>query len=778
MTGASGESDGARPPGTRYLAPALRWVGGLGILAVAAARCVTVFAPQVVFDVDPAIDPAPLAGLGPSGSLALDALGLAACGFGLVGEILSRRRVDWLLLVAALAPLPVVLFHGATDLGDLWRGSTWVVAAGSAAVIAHLGRDPRLRRVLLALLVALLVPIGLRGVSQSAVSLFGISLTGAEHSETVSQFEANRAAFFADRGWHRDSAAARIYERRLRQPDPRGWFPSANIFASLMAVGLVLSAGLALRTRDGPWRLGLLCVGGIVACGLLLLAGSKGGMTGAAVGLGLLGAAHLSRRLWEARARPRAGSVVALGIVGGMLLAVVVRGTLLPESFLGDRSLLFRWHYLQGAAGVIASEGVVGVGPDGFQEAYIAHRPPRSPEEVTSAHNAFADWLATLGLSGAAWIALLVVLLWRAGSLLVPGSASGERPPPPAPPTPPSTGTGALSRDVASVTLFSAAAVAVVALVPAVMIEAQNLGTLGAQVGRMGGVVGYIIVAAGLGHVLQRLGPTAINQALAAAAVVLGLHGMIEMIFFDPGSVVWVMCVVGLAGAVRVVPSDDGKRSPALVVGLAMCVVLFAASVWLGGVVSPRLDRQQARMILAARSLHDSAESSGSTRRPDARARLDAADRLFEAYLIAPANHRLLQDATRQLLLAAGILEGDRRREVVGRAIELSERAVREHEQLSSIALAATAWRLEALATGRPEAWQRTIEHARRLTELDPHGIASWRRLGDVYWDAGRRDDAAAAYGRALEADRNFELDPLKQLSDRDRDQILQRTGS
>lgn len=767
MTGASGESDWARPPAMRFLGPALRWVGGLGILAVAAARCVIVFAPQVVFDVDPAIDPAPLAGLGPSGSLALDALGLAACGLGLAGEILSRRRLEWLLLVAALAPLPVVLFHGSADLGDLWRGSTWVVAASSAAVIAHLGRDPRLRRVLLALLVALLVPIAVRGVSQSAVSLFGISLTGAEHSETVREFQANRAEFFADRGWRPDSAAARIYERRLRQAEPRGWFPSANIFASLMAVGLVLSAGLALRTRDGPWRLGLLCVGGVVGAGLLLLAGSKGGMTAAAVGLGLLGAVHLSQRHREARARPRAGSVVAIGIVGGMLLAVVVRGTLLPESFLGDRSLLFRWHYLQGAAGVIASEGVVGVGPDGFQGAYVAHRPPRSPEEVTSAHNAFADWGATLGLSGAAWIALLLVLLWRAGSLLVPGSASGERPPTP------SMAHGALSRGVASTTLISAAAVAVVALVPAVVVEAQSLGTFGVQLARMGGVVGYIIVAAGLGHVLQRLGPTAINQVLAAAAVALGLHGMIEMIFFDPGSAVWVMCVVGLAGARSNQPPADDKRRPALVVGLATCVVLFAASVWLGGVVSPRLDRQQARMILAARSLHESA--SGSGRRPDARARQQAAADLLDAYRIVPWNHRPLEEAVRQLLLAADVLEGDRRGEVLGRAIELSERAVREHERLSSIALAATAWRLEALATGSQEAWQRAIAHSRRLTELDPHGIASWRRLADICWAAGRRGDAAAAYERALQADRNFGLDPLKQLSDRDRGQIQER---
>ena len=42
-----------------------------------------------------------------------------------------------------------------------------------------------------------------------------------------------------------DSAAARLYERRLRQADPRGWFPTTNVFASVMAFGLV--TGMAVQ---------------------------------------------------------------------------------------------------------------------------------------------------------------------------------------------------------------------------------------------------------------------------------------------------------------------------------------------------------------------------------------------------------------------------------------------------------------------------------------------------------------------------------------------------
>src|SRR5262245_20501581 len=103
---------------------------------IAVLRGVVAFAPRVVFDVDPTIDPAPFAGLGPAGSLWLDVLLLAACSFALLGEALSGRDLDWKLLVLALIPAPIVLWHGWNDAGDAWRGTTWLAAMLSGAAAA------------------------------------------------------------------------------------------------------------------------------------------------------------------------------------------------------------------------------------------------------------------------------------------------------------------------------------------------------------------------------------------------------------------------------------------------------------------------------------------------------------------------------------------------------------------------------------------------------------------------------------------------------------------
>ena len=490
-------------------AEALRWAGGVGIVAIAVIRCVITFAPQVVFDVDPAIDPSPLPGLGPAGSLWLDTLLLAACGCALLGETLTRRGIDWRLLALALAPVPVVLGHGLGDLGDLWRGSTWAAAATACAVIAHLARDRSMRIVLVALLVALLVPIAVRGATQVSLSAFGLSWAGPEYTETVAEFEAGRDAYFADRGWAPDSPAALIYERRLRQADPRGWFATANVFASMMAAGTVMLVGLtigAVRGRLGRGWCALLGVAAAAAGATVLVAGSKGAIASAAAGGALLIAPLAGRR--AAAFLGRFGGATAVALVGMALLAVVARGVVLPESWLGEKSLLFRWHYLVGSARVIAEHGVVGVGPDGFQAAYTSVRLPRSPEEVTSAHNMFADWLSTLGLVGAAWTALVLVLIWRAGrrsSPLEPAEPSDA----------------AQAHALGRVTLLVAAAVALAGLTPALLIEAPRMGNVSIQIGRTVGMLGYVAAAATLAMVMRRLPPAMVDWSLTAAAIVL-----------------------------------------------------------------------------------------------------------------------------------------------------------------------------------------------------------------------------------------------------------------
>ena len=109
------------------------------------------------------------------------------------------------------------------------------------------------------------------------------------------------------------------------------------------------------------------------------------------------------------------------------------------------------------------------------------------------------------------------------------------------------------------------------------------------------------------------------------------------------------------------------------------------------------------------------------------------------------------------------------------RAIESVRRAIEDHHKPSSIALAGELYRLKALRTKDDADWSTAIEFARRMTELDPYGIGSWKRLGDFQWERGRQFEAAQAYDRALQADANFELDELKQLPPHERQTLLDR---
>ena len=671
----------------------LRWIGALGIAAVAIVRCVVAFAPQVGFDIDPAIDPTPLAGLGTPGSLFLDSLLLAACGCGLLGEALARRGIDWRLLALALVPGPIIAWHGMTDMADLWRGTTWLAAASACATLAHLGRDRSIRVVVVALLGAVLVPVAIRGALQSSISPFGVTLAGPEYVDTVAEFEANRDVFFADRGWQPDSPAARLFEQRLRQPDPRGWFPTSNIFASLMAFGLIMATGLvigAARDRLGARWLVLFGAAAIVCAAALWVSRSKGAILAAAIGMTLLILPLASRRAHAVFAR-RGGGLL-LGLVALTLAAVIVRGALLPERWMGDRSLLYRWHYLVGSGRIIAGHPVTGVGPGGFQAAYAVARLPRSPEEVTSAHNMFADWLSDLGLSGAAWVGLVGVLVWRAGRRLDPDIEAGE--------------TG------------------------------------------------------------RRLMPT--RWTLTAAAAVLVIHGQIEMTFYDPGAVTWVLCMLGLAGGVS--RRTGGRRA-----GVAVAAGLLLLAVVLSSTLAARAARAQSRMIAAATILYPPAQRPGQL----SRQREEAASVLLSAYRgTRSTDATLLREAARQTMIAAQFSTGDRRRELAARAAEYAREAVEVHAGPTSTALLAEAAWLVAVTSGDEAHRQAAIDAAVALTTLDPHGIGPWRRLGDVTWELGARDDAASAYRRALENDANFELDPMRQLSDRDRELLSRRIES
>ncbi|MHC5024454.1 MAG: O-antigen ligase family protein [Planctomycetota bacterium] len=724
---------------SRAAATILRWSGLLGIMTILVARCLVVFAPQVLFDVDPAqasdASDMFLAAYGPVGSLGLDVALALACAAAIFGEALAGRRIDVVLIGLALVPGLAVWIHGQDDAHDLWRGSTWVAAALTCVTVAHLARDRRLRLLLAALLIAIVAPLLVRGTMQVTI----------EHDATLAQFEASKDRYFAERGWEPGSPSALIYERRLRQRQPTGWFPTTNIFASVMAFGLVAWLGLAIaaarsRLPSGWWGTpGLLA---LLASAGLLMCGSKGAVLAALAGVVVLLAPMLRSGFGE-RIRARAG-LLLIGLMIAAIAGVVVRGVILPESFLGEKSLLFRWHYLVGSGRMLSEAPLLGVGPDGFQAAYVLHRLPRSPEEVSSAHSMMVDWIAMLGAGGALWIVLVGVMLWR---------ATGEDDETPAPDH------AAFVRAPGFVAFGVAAAAMLIAL-PA---EWHTLGVESAAA-RLIGAATFALVATLAAQLMDRVPGGIVRWSFLAALAALLVHGQIEMTFYQPGAVVWAMVAIGLVGRARPAgPTWSGAAAGAVITMLALATLWFA--------YRPAL-LQQISVRQAAATLWPPAD--------DLAAHLDqrrrAADRLLgDAWPAWPSNRLPLRATVEQALLGAAIAPDEQRIEWLAAAAATADELVAAEPGAASLSLRSGIQRQLATATGDQSLWDVAIADAQRITELDPHAVASWKRLGDTLWEAGRRSEAASAYERALGNSDHFELDPLKQLPSRDRAVIDER---
>lgn len=762
MVHSSSDSPARRPAHTP--SHVLSWIGLTGILTIAAARCVIAFAPQIAFDTDPAFDDSIFFGIAPSGSMTLDALLLLACAIALTGQWLSGRRVHWIITLLALIPAPIVLRHGWSDAGNLWLGSTMLAAAVACATIAHLARDPAMRVVIIAVLLAATVPVFARGIVQVA----------HEHPLTVRFYEEHKEAFLRDRGWPPDSPAARIYERRLKQPQPTGWFATTNVLASLAAFTFVFCAGLAstafrARMQSGWGGSMILCA--LLAAAMVWLSGSKGAALATIAGIALLAVAYVALRH---STNTRRSSLAAIALVLLAIAGVIIRGTILPENFAGDRSLLFRWHYWLAAARMMMEHPFAGVGPDGFQAAYVLHRIPRSPEEVTSAHSVFIDWLAMLGVFGAAWIIMVLAIVHRAGRNLDAVNELGSSPSSgdsrnlenvrTSAPRQPNVDQSRASRIAITIALI----VLVVGILPAHVLEWPAIDGVG-FVARLLGAVGFVCVAIiAHGIALCAAGHLAFI-ALVGATTALLVHGQIEMTFVQPGTMVWAMVALGSMG---LPPNPQPTRRSPLVMILVAIILTLAGVMAYRGVIPAY--GQQSRMLEAAAMLRPIA-SEPANHELMLRQRRAAAAQLVRAYESWPSNVHPLNAAARQLQLTAAARNGPQPIGLLLEARDLIDRAIDHHSRSDSMVIAIDINIQLAMITGDAEHWRQVIDLARQLTQRDPHGVSSWRRLGDVLWIAGERVAAADAYRRALQNDANFELDPDKQLLPQQRRAISDR---
>ena len=739
-----------------------------GAVAVAAAACIAIAGmlswralvgqpPSLWFDVDPASDPFPFAGIAPSTGLILDALTLlCAC----VAIVSVRRGIDrvgaLLVALASIGAIPVVL-HGFNSPDHLWRGLQWMSAMGSAAaLVAALRAMPpersrATRAVLVGVLLAALVPIAWHGVLQ----------VWQQHPAMVEEFLSHRSEILAARGWSEASPQALIYERRLMQPEATAWFGLSNVASSAFAAGALAFAGAAIALRRvrpaGAFLLGLVAA---VSAVLVIVNGSKGAL------LALLAGTVFS--VWCAWRAPSARTCVRIAttFVALVLVAVLVRGWI-GERW-SERSLLFRSHYVTAAAQIFSEHPWLGVGPAGFGESYLLARPDRSPEEVQSAHAAWADWLASMGVCGTAWIVLFgaLVALAAHGAVAAPSpGARGANGDAATATVPPRIGSFAWSRGpiIAAVVVLAAS---LLAIVPE--FDSVDDGTVLMRV--LAALFAASIAGATVRAVL--IGGRAWAAGIAGAVLLLAMHGQVEMTLWWPGSVGRTVALIAV-GAAFAMPRSTGDRWSPLLATLAAVALLVPATFGVIGAqrayaaeaVVTRAAQPLAAFGLARLHIAPAPETSLAS------ARMQAALLLLEhstnPWLDRPA---VVAVGLQQLASAVSVVPPEDAN-WPAKAIELANHALDTHHYESVAASAAlVAEALDAAnARGMKGVTRSAIDSllqraAQCQVSINPRSVRGWMRLANVAEAGGDSAASSSAALRALAADDSFALDPLRKL--------------
>lgn len=787
----------------RTLACLLRDAGLALALVPAALLALVTYDPFPGWGTDPVMLPSPIVGLGPAGLAQSGTLMLLGAVVYLLGLRLDNARnapLTFLLMTLGGVGVMLHVLSPSFRVDDLAIGACWVGGAAAACVVAHAASDPPRRRLITATLASVALALIVKGGFQVLI----------EHPRTVAQYRATRDAFLASQGWEPGSSMAAAFERRLFQTEASAWFGLANVYSTFAAWAFVFVAGLAAgafldrrRQTDRTTIVGLI-VGLLITLGGLALGSAKGGYAAAGLGIAIAALVVWLRR----RQRPILSTLpllLALAVVIAPILAVIARG-LLGER-LAERSLLFRWFYLQGATRIIADHPLAGVGPAGFKDAYILAKPPLSPEEVTSPHSLLFDWAACLGLFGLPWAALLLILAIRAARGALAPDARVE----------------AANPRMESALRLSLLGGWLALLLVAVGQESASIGPE-ALLARVCGAVAAIAVGLLLLRVLRHR--PAWGWACAPAALAVVAHAQVEMTGAHPTSAPLLLVTVGLAAAGAdlpfVKPNGTGTLSVTPRAGrLASNVLLFFLAALFAGFQarSPALFRWQSHVEAASRAIavptdllrrlavlspppaergtpdsfsnnlqpHPSGSESIESILRDARALDPAAPadpRQLAAWLENLRNHRLA-DAREGLERALAI--GPRHWETLRAASRLAALESRAAEHAARAAelqhrAVALATRGTDLFPRSPQAWtwlatvhtligetRAAISALERAATLDPHGLTVKVRLANLCAQAGHASAAGDWARRALETDQNLRLDPLRRLSDSDR---------
>jgi len=735
---------------TSELSSKLIDLSALLILIPVLLPLVVVFTPSMYFDSDPRASGGLLGAIsiGPAGMAYLSVASVAIAAFVLLVSVWNGIRVRWgAFALVALGIVPC-LVHLPGHITNRLHGGAWIAAACLGLAVTHLAQIPSAKRMILTALVAMALPLFIQGAWY----------VYAEHPATVESFMANEQQSIESRGMAFGSTQHAKYLTRLQGNDVIGAVGMSNVLGSILAAITIVSVGcfaLSGWCKQRGWRLVVtaLCAG--LAVWALLLTQSKGALLALSATAGFAVCLLLMLRMFP-KVRHAIPAMCVLFVLLGSA-AVLIRGAAgPPEDHTGERSLLFRNHYWQGAVQILTDDptaALVGVGAGKFKDHYEAVRNPISPEVVSSTHNVFVDYIAMLGIGGLAWGLLLIGWICSAGAVIrndYAGLATRERGPP-------------ADKPLKSFGLLAAVVFGIQYYIqfPGLYAETAILWLVGA--------LGFVFIANYIIYPVWSASGAWVNLAAALAACLLMLHAQIEMTFFWPSAaaLMWVVTATACTGQ-----SDQSqekqvdKPQPAWLRFIpAVCLVVLAIALW--GLHAEPMARHQAHLAKATNMLRISGP-------PAALAELDQA-----AVIIPndPATTRWRIRLREEIAIA--LMAHDQptaASSILDEALAVSEQAEQAGLDGLSAARRHGTLTLGAYYITENVDWLRQARDAyTKVIELSPHSLNDHVRLADIHWDLGDFDAAQAAYKRALEISDQFYLDPDVQLPEEERRRIETR---
>ncbi|MCC9605934.1 O-antigen ligase family protein [Blastopirellula sp. JC732] len=194
-----------------------------------------------------------------------------------------------------------------------------------------------------------------------------------------------------------DDPQVKNFESRLMSTEPSSTFTLTNSLAGFLAVGLIVTAGIAIsQVRDRAYlHAAILAVVVCLLCGTLILTKSRTAVLAAMVGIGLWGvlASSLRRHLpWKYLV---AGVLLLVIAVGGGFASGLLDREVFTEA---PKSILYRLQYWQGALDVTSERPLFGCGLGNFQSFYPRYMAASASETVADPHNFLLEIVASAGV--------------------------------------------------------------------------------------------------------------------------------------------------------------------------------------------------------------------------------------------------------------------------------------------------------------------------------------------------------------------------------------------